>query len=76
MFQWLSQTLGVKGLFLSWPLIHTSCLVMKYGNLSPEGKKLPRERVPGSPQQGRVNGCSVYSWELLVSRKQRRMHKP
>lgn len=23
-----------------------------------------------------VNGCSVYSWELLVSRKQRRMHKP
>lgn len=23
-----------------------------------------------------VNGCSVYSWELLVSRKQRRMYKP
>lgn len=32
---------GVKGLFLSRPLIHTRCQIMKYGNLSAEGKNFP-----------------------------------
>lgn len=76
LFWWPSQTVRVTGLFLNCHWFIQGAWLWNTGIFHQQGKKTPASDCLETQNREGVNGCSVYSWELLVSRKQGRMHKP
>lgn len=72
----LIASLGERVIF---KLVIDSIRMLDYEMLESSTSKGKTSMVSGcleTHNREGVNGCSVYSWELLVSRKQCRMHKP